>query len=295
MSTERKKRIAEFRFGVIADLVGWRKLSWGERSRLLREKSTQEWQIPYSSRNRISQATIAKWVKRYEESGRRLSSLYPQGRSDKGTFRSLDEETLQTLLNLKTEMRRAPLPVILRQARVRKLLPVDFRVTPATIYRLFREHGLMDKETEPVDRRRFEAELANEIWQSDASQALPRTHPPHPGSVQGHGGVLPQVRYTPRAEDRTVSLSGRLYEAPVGLIGKVITLLYHDHDPSRVEVFLKDKSHGFLVPLDLHINSRIRRDRPRGDNAPKVPAHPEEKPHYTGGKLFDQEKGHDEL
>jgi putative transposase len=168
MSTERKKRIAEFRFGVIADLVGWRKLSWGERSRLLRDKAAQEWQIPYSSRHSISQATIAKWVKRYEDSGRRLSSLYPQERSDRGTFRSLDEETSQMLLNLKKEMRRAPLPIILRQAKIRKLLPVDFRVTPATIYRLFREHGLMDNETEPVDRRRFEAELSNDIWQSDA-------------------------------------------------------------------------------------------------------------------------------
>ena len=73
MTTERKKRIAEFRFGVIADLVGWRKLSWGERSQLLRQKSVQEWQIPFSSRHSISQATIAKWVKRYEDSGRRLS------------------------------------------------------------------------------------------------------------------------------------------------------------------------------------------------------------------------------
>ncbi|CAO0822931.1 hypothetical protein DFAR_3380014 [Desulfarculales bacterium] len=36
--------------------------------------------------------------------------------------------------------------------------------------------------------------------------------------------------------DRTVSLAGRLYEAPVPLIGKQITTLYHGHDPDRVEV-----------------------------------------------------------
>jgi len=32
-------------------------------------------------------------------------------------------------------------------------------------------------------------------------------------------------------KDRTVFLNGRLFEAPVGLIGKIVTLLYHDHDP----------------------------------------------------------------
>ncbi|CAO0822879.1 hypothetical protein DFAR_3360006 [Desulfarculales bacterium] len=32
------------------------------------------------------------------------------------------------------------------------------------------------------------------------------------------------------ALDQTVSLTGRLYEAPVPLISKQIILLYHDHD-----------------------------------------------------------------
>ncbi len=168
MEEERKKRIAEFRFGVIADLLGHRKLDWGERSRILEEKASQCWEVPSSSRTRISAATIQAWVRRYERSGRKLASLYPVERSDKGSFRSMDEETIQTLVNLKRELEGASVPVILRQAKVRKLLPADFRVTTATLYRLFREHGLMDKEAEKEDRRRFEAELANEIWQSDA-------------------------------------------------------------------------------------------------------------------------------
>jgi len=165
----RKKRIAEFRFGVIADLVGHRKLSWGERGRLLEEKASQHWEIPFSSRTRISSAAILSWCRRYERSGRKLSSLYPRERADKGSFRSLDEETAQTLINLKKELKRASLPAILRHAKVRKLLPADFKVTSVTLYRLFREHGLMDKEAQAEDRRRFEAELANEIWQSGCS------------------------------------------------------------------------------------------------------------------------------
>jgi transposase InsO family protein len=61
------------------------------------------------------------------------------------------------------------------------------------------------------------------------------------------------------AKDRTVSLNGRLFEAPVPLIGKQLTLLYHDHDPARVEILLEGRSHGFLTPLDLHVNCRVRR------------------------------------
>jgi putative transposase len=66
------------------------------------------------------------------------------------------------------------------------------------------------------------------------------------------------------ANDRTVSLGGRLYEAPVPLIGKHVTLLFHEEDPSRVEVQLEGQGHGFLTPLDLHVNCRVRRNNRTG-------------------------------
>ena len=51
----------------------------------------------------------------------------------------------------------------------------------------------------------------------------------------------------------------RLYEAPVPLIGATVTLLYHDSDPCRVEVIFNGVSHGMLVPLDVHVNARVKR------------------------------------
>ncbi|CAO0823303.1 hypothetical protein DFAR_3630014 [Desulfarculales bacterium] len=62
------------------------------------------------------------------------------------------------------------------------------------------------------------------------------------------------------ARDLTVSLAGRLYKAPVPLIGKQIILLYHDHDQNCVEVLLEGRSHGLLRPLDLAVNCRVKRD-----------------------------------
>jgi hypothetical protein len=48
--------------------------------------------------------------------------------------------------------------------------------------------------------------------------------------------------------DRIVSLDGKLYEAPVPLIGATVTLLYHDGDPSPVEVIHNGASHACSYP-----------------------------------------------
>jgi hypothetical protein len=108
MDEEAKSRVAQFRFGVIHDLIGDRKLARGERRRLLQEKSACAWEIPYSERTFISASTILAWVRRYEKGGRRLESLYPEVRRDRGRSRALDEETLTSLVELKKQLRAPP-------------------------------------------------------------------------------------------------------------------------------------------------------------------------------------------
>jgi putative transposase len=63
------------------------------------------------------------------------------------------------------------------------------------------------------------------------------------------------------AKDRTITLDGRLFEAPVVLMGHKVLLLYHEHEPGRVEAFLDQVSYGLLVPVDLHVNCRVKRDK----------------------------------
>jgi len=167
MDEEAKRRVAQFRFGVIHDLIGDRKLNRGERKRLLREKSSCTWEIPGSGRSYISASTILCWARRYEKGGRRIESLYPEQRCDRGRPRVLDDETILSLVELKKQLKGASLPVVLREAKLRKILHPGIKVHPATIYRMFKQRGLMKREEVPVDRRRFEAELPNDIWQSD--------------------------------------------------------------------------------------------------------------------------------
>jgi len=431
MNEETKKRIAEFRFGVIHDLVGGRKLPRGEKERLLREKTSSDWEIPYSGRSYLSRSTILNWVKKYEESGRRLESLYPEEREDKGKTRALDEETALALVNLRKEFRGATLPVILQKAKERGIIAPHLSISPATLYRLFKNQGL-EEEPVPPDRRRFEAELPNDIWQSDSmhgpkvevagkmkqsylfafiddrsrliphaefylqerldsyldalrkalsKRGLPRklyvdngpTFRSHqlshitaelgialihsrPYQPEGRGkierwfktvrmqflstlpegltleeindrlqkwieevyqvtkhsttGETPLNRYLKQVhlvrcapsnltdyfrqralrkvdKARTVSLLGRIYEAPLELIGKTVTLLYQENDPARIEVFYLGKSYGMLLPLNPQLNCRIKREHHLPEIVPEErEEHQEGEEPYRGGMLF---------
>jgi putative transposase len=322
------------------------------------------------------------------------------------------------------------LPVLVKMARSRRIIPADRTPSKDSLYRLFKRHGL-DKDLRlPTDRRRFETELVNDLWQSDCMhgprvihegklrksflfaiiddhsrliphaqfyfaenlesfrdcllQALEKRGLPRrlyadngsafrstrlkyacarlgvallhsaPYTPEGRGkierffrtvrmqlipllaenlsleklneqlhawidgdyhqrihsttGQTPLERYLAHLsllrsapkdlhdyfrvvvrrkvdKDRTVTLNGKLFEAPVGLIGKYIMLLYHPHDPQRIEVLLEEQPQGFLIPLNGGINSRVRRAA-RQSSELVVPQGAPVSPPYRGGSLF---------
>lgn len=425
MDDEMKKRIAVFRFGVIADFVGSRQLDRGKIEELMQDKCAQKWQIPGSYRTSISESTIKEWICRYKRSGNKLEALQPVERSDKGKPRAIEEETAAGLITLRKEIPGASLPAFISMAKERKIIRPGRDLAYATVYRFLKAEGLVERPSGlPGDRRKFEAECPNDLWQSDIMhgpyadmdgkkrktyliafiddmsrlishaefylherlesfldafrkallmRGLPRklyvdngpsfrsNHLEHicaslgiallharPYQPEGKGkierwfrtvrggflsahkpatfedlnskfriwtegyndtrhsstGAAPLKRFAdniecvrpaPRnledhfrktakrtvAKDRTIALAGRLYEAPVQLIGKQISLLYHEHDPARVELIFAGKTYGFLSSVDVNVNYRIKRDSgiteiDAGGN-PGI---------YTGGSLF---------
>jgi len=434
MDKEKKEKIALFRFGVISRLL-WVKEDERRQEALLREIISTAWEIPFSKRTALGRSTVLDWLKKYRDSGGKIESLEPQQRSDKGKARSLDEETEQTLIGLKAELKGASLPVVLRVARERKLLSPDFHASIQSLYRLFQRRGINEPLALKPDLRRYETELPNDLWQSDCMHGPPvivdgkvrksflfaflddhsrliphgefylqenlknltdclikalskrglprkiyldngpsfRSHqlahataslgislihctpyrpegkgkieryfktvrmqflpllPPslslidlnerfqqwcdqtYHRTVHGTTKETPWDRYaqhlhllraTPKNlfdffrirarrkvdRDRTVTLHGKIYEAPVELIEKNVNLLYHEDDPQRIEILYQDQSYGFLVPLDPHINARIKRNAERTEIEPQptstAPA-PLTKS-YQGGKLFER-------
>ena len=168
MDDEKKKQIAVFRFGVISDFVNGSAMARGEQERLLMEKCARSWQIPFSSRTRLAPSTIVNWIKQYKQGGGRLESLYPQSRNDRGQARAMDEDTVQSLIRLRKELQTAPVSTLITEAHRRRLVPAGTELRLSTVYRLLHQHGLMNLQHPPVvDRRRYEAESPNDIWQSD--------------------------------------------------------------------------------------------------------------------------------
>mgnify|MGYP000085471825 FL=1 len=74
MTKNKDEAIAVFRFGVIHEFIGATRLTKSEKRRLLREKCERKWVIPYSSRTRISENTIYRWIRRYKKSGFQIES-----------------------------------------------------------------------------------------------------------------------------------------------------------------------------------------------------------------------------
>ena len=165
---EMKQRVV-FRFGVIADFVDGRQLQWGEVERLMREKCARRWLIPGSVRTRISGTTIKDWIQRYKNSpATTFRVARPRDRCDCGKTRSIDPETAAGLISLRKEMPAVRLPVLMKEAHQRKIIMPGKIITYSSLYRLLQAEGLLQRiPGDPQDRRRFEAEDPNDLWQSD--------------------------------------------------------------------------------------------------------------------------------
>ena len=405
MTEEQKQRVAVFRFGIIHEFLDAVRLDHGEQEELLRRRCERRWDIPFSSRSSIGRSTILRWVHQYKASGGNLESLYPHERNDQGKTRALDGETCLALLECRRKMPRLTVPSLIQIMRDQKLVSAGISLNPSTVYRFLHSHNLMIRENSPVDRRKFEAELPNDLWQCDAmhgpllmsggkkrksymiafiddhsrliphgqfyfseglrcfmdafrqallKRGLPRKLYTDNGSafrsrqleytaaalgialihakpytpqgkgkierfnktvqtqflpcfkgdtieeineafdlwlsgdyhVRSHGttGQTPFKRFTSNMEclrsapenlmdyfrkriqrrvnkDRSVVVERRLFEAPVALIGKKVEILYHEESPEQVEIRYQEKSWGLLRQVDLHVNSRVKRDK----------------------------------
>ena len=165
MTEDEKMQVAVFRFSVISDFIHAPFMSRQEKSRLMQDKSSRKWQVPFSEKTRVSKATIRRWIRLYNKSHGDLKSLCPHDRADQGRCRAMEEETCLLLIRLKTDMPPATVPYLIE--RINRFYP-EVRLNNSTVYRFLHQQDLMrPKEKNPTDRRKFEAELPNDLWQSD--------------------------------------------------------------------------------------------------------------------------------
>jgi putative transposase len=243
MNEEQKREVAVFRFGVIHDLVGGAHLHRGDQQRLLREKCERRWVVPHSGRTRLSRSTILRWVQRYRGSNGKLESLYPIERSDQGVSRRLDEETSLALIHLRKELSKVPVRDLIEAMHKRGLVLAGGELSLSTVYRLLHRHHLMGfAGPGPEDRRKFEAELPNDLWQSDSM------HGPQvdvdgrmkksylPAFLDDHSRLIPHAQFYP-----SEGLSSYLHALEQALLRRGLPRkLYLDNGPAFRSKHLED-------------------------------------------------------
>jgi putative transposase len=76
-----REKIALFRYGIIAELIG-RPLAPREKEKLLGAIAAREWTVPGSRRTRLGRSTVRDWIELYQTHG--FEGLKPGPRADAG-------------------------------------------------------------------------------------------------------------------------------------------------------------------------------------------------------------------
>jgi putative transposase len=163
---DKPEKIALFRYGLIAPLI-LETLPRGELTRRAQEIASRAYDIPHSRRRTVSIDTLLDWALRYRRTG--LEGLTPQPRQDRGQARVVDPQTAALIERLKRDNPHRTGTSLLRQlasSQGQEQAPLS----ASTLYRFLRQHGLTTPQllAEPATaRKKFEAQSANQIWQSD--------------------------------------------------------------------------------------------------------------------------------
>ena len=161
---DRRKEVALFRYGLISEALH---LPPDEASRHLRRQSGRELAIPGSSRRTVAVTTMQAWVRAYRKSG--FDGLMPQRRKDRGLFRNMPGDVIEGLLAVRREHMDLSVRQVVARARATGAVPEDAVIAASTVHRLFVREGLMERRRDAPseDLRRFAAEAAGQLWQSD--------------------------------------------------------------------------------------------------------------------------------
>ncbi len=169
---ERRREIALFRYGVIADLVHLEPHHRGLYA-LLAKKAELDYTIPGSLRRHVAPETMRGWLRAYRQGG--FDALAPRVRADQGSTRSIPMHVVDLLCQMKEDSPELSIPALIKVARAdhAHVVTDEVALPESTVHRVLARRGLMKKQPEEPtskDRRRFEHESAGDLWMSDDSE-----------------------------------------------------------------------------------------------------------------------------
>jgi hypothetical protein len=136
------KEIALFRYGIISDFVNEVRLEHGPQEELIRFKCSRRWQIPHSDRIRISRSTILNWIRRYNDGGKTIESLFPRERIDKNISRVIDAQTADNLIRLTKMSNISSASMLVIEMNYQHLVNPGTKLTLSAVYRFLLNNNL---------------------------------------------------------------------------------------------------------------------------------------------------------
>ena len=161
------ERVALFRHRLIAQLLP-EDLTARQRQRTIERIVAANHQIPGSLRTRVAESTLRDWLRDYRAGG--FDALKPKRRIDAGHPRALDPALVERLLQVKEAEPDRSIRRVIDTVRQEGVLPPAQHLPRSTVYRLFKQHGLMSRTGEAAsgeDRRRFAYARAGQLWMSE--------------------------------------------------------------------------------------------------------------------------------
>ena len=157
--------MAHFRFNVIAPVLS--KEKGRTRNEQLRERAAVVIDLPDGRRRRFSWMTLEDWLYRFERGG--LPALCDNVRRDKGIFRGVPTEMRDDIARILTIAPNLKAGNIIRELERAEVPPIP-KPSRSTLYRYIksiRPQYAPRHHDGGRERRSFEADFSNQLWQAD--------------------------------------------------------------------------------------------------------------------------------
>lgn len=155
----------------------------GQRGPLLAQLAKKTWVGRRGEPYVVSAETIRSWVRRYRRRG--LDGLRDKRRPQRGV-KALSPEIAELVIKLKREVPERSLDRIIVMLESMRLCEKGV-VRRSTLHRVLAREGISARPAKPADDKdldRFEADAANDLWQSDLLEGPWLPDPERPGRVR---------------------------------------------------------------------------------------------------------------
>ena len=165
------REVAGFRYSLIAELTN-ENLSSGEIRKLIREKAGRTYEIPYSTKTKITAKSLKKWLSKFKSCG--IQGLMPKVREDYGKSKKLTQEEQDYFIEYLSKRPYLTAKAAFLECQKQDKIKND--ISPSSLSRLVLSHGMDKKsrmsETQKEVSLKYNFKYPLECVQSDFMHAF---------------------------------------------------------------------------------------------------------------------------